>query len=205
MTLYQALGRRSSRIAAMYFGAHAALRDGSNPERLCISAHEFRELIEKVPEIVDVSTPAQKERMGNKIQPVETAYDGAMSRSQVRPPGWVGTVDQPLVRLLESVREFFAWKKKHNVRRRQEVTSTLRALDGPGRLLPPDLEEATVSAWMEMKDFFQNVAHHQHDPTLQQFEEQVRKLESFLLAKLNPETFAEFDVLDAIIREGEHE
>jgi hypothetical protein len=67
LALYEALFRRSERIARMYLGAHYALPGGLNPERFAVAAHCVRELMEKVPEIVAVSTPAHSERLGAKV------------------------------------------------------------------------------------------------------------------------------------------
>ena len=203
LALYRALSRRSERIAQIYLGAHLALRDSANPERFCLSAHEFRELMEKVPEIVDVTTQAHKENMGDKIQQLDVAYDRAVSNVPLPIKDWSGALNQHVARFLEELRDFFEWKKINNPSRRREIASTFRALDGPGRALPPDLENAAVESWLETKRFFLSVAHHQLEPTLDQFEEQARRIEGLLLQKLNPQTFAEFDVLDSIIDEGE--
>jgi hypothetical protein len=51
----------------MYLGAVIALKDGLDPERLCKAAHQMRELMEKISEIVDVEIRALKQRMGQKV------------------------------------------------------------------------------------------------------------------------------------------
>jgi len=66
LSLYEALCRRSERIARMYLGAHHALRDGLNPERFVLAAHCIRELMEKVLEIVAVSTPAHRSGLAQR-------------------------------------------------------------------------------------------------------------------------------------------
>jgi hypothetical protein len=203
LSLFQALDRRSERIARMYAGAHLVLRESANTERLCCAAHLIRELMEKVPEIVDVRTQARQERMTPKARELEAAYDSALRKTQLRPPEWKGDVDSAIANLLETLREFVEWMKAHLPRRRDEILSTFRALDGPGPVLPPDLENEMFRAWMKMNDFFQSVSHHNQDPTNEQFDEQLRRLEGFLLKKLNPPTFPNFDAIDAIIEEGE--
>jgi hypothetical protein len=201
--LFGLLHGRSERIARMYLSAVIATKDELDPEKLCKAAHQMRELMEKIPEIVDVEIRALNERMGQKVAELETAFDSMLGRSKLKPPKWDGQVDQPVQRCLEQLREFFDWKKNHQPRRRDETTRVLRALDGPGRLLPADMEKINVESWMDAKKFFVDVAHHQFEPTDQEFSERMAYVERVLLTKLNPKTFADFDSVDAIIEEGE--
>jgi hypothetical protein len=204
LTLYQALFRRSERIARMYLGAQVALKDSANPEHFVLAAHCVRELIEKVPEIVAVSTPAHAETLGAKVGELEQAYDRAAANTKLKSPKWNGEIDGPVRKLLEKIRQFCEWKKQHMPSRNQEIAETMRALDGPGRVLPADLEKLAVQEWQEMRDYFVNVAHHRtSDPTLEEFDDRLWSLERILLRKLNPSTFADFDAIDAIVEAGE--
>lgn len=206
LTLYEALFRRSERIARMYLGAQFALKDTVNPERFTLAAHAIRELMEKVPEIVAVATPAHFEKMRAKMGPLEDAFDRVIAQSNLKSPKWEGQTDGPTRQFLENAKAFFEWKRECMPKRKKEIASTMRALDGPGRALPPDLENLAVKQWQELQQYFLNIAHHQApDPTLEEFDGHLRSLERFLLGKLNPPTFAEFDTIDAIIRSGESE
>jgi hypothetical protein len=201
--LFGVLLGRSERIARMYLGAVIALKDDLDPERLSKAAHEMRELMEKISEIVDVEIRALGERMGQKVGELEAEFTAMLSQTKLKPPMWDGVVDQPLKQCLEKMREFFDWKKEHQPKRREEITNVLRALDGPGRLLPGDIEKANVNSWMDTKQFFDGVAHHRFQPAENEFTESVAYVEGVLLNKLNPKTFADFDSVDAIIEEGE--
>jgi hypothetical protein len=129
--------------------------------------------------------------MGQKVAELETEFDSMLGKSELKPPQWDGEVDQPVQRCLEKLREFFDWKKKHQPRRRDETTRVLRALDGPGRSLPADMEKINVESWIET------------EPTEKEFSERMAYVESVLLNKLSPKTFADFDSVDAIIEKGE--
>jgi hypothetical protein len=204
--LYGALFRRSERIARMYLGIHHALRDSFNPERFVHAGHSARELMEKVHEIVAVFTPAHFNRMGGKVTELEQYYERVVSKSKLKSPKWDGQIDDPMRKLLEKIKEFFEWKKEHMPRRREEVARTMRALDGPSRAIPSDLEKLAIDEWFEVKGFFVNVSHHQtSDTSLEEFDARLTSLERILLRKLNPSTFADFDALDAIIKAGEAE
>lgn len=188
----------------MYLGAHYALRDGLNSERFALAAHCVRELMEKVPEIVAVSTTAHSERLGAKLAELDQCFQCVTSNSKLKPPKWEGETDGPIRDFLERVKNFFDWKKEHMPTRRQEIASTMRALDGPGRAIPSDLEKMAIQEWLDIKDYFVNVAHHQTpDPTAEDFDGHLTSLERILLRKLNPPTFADFETLDAIIEAGE--
>ena len=202
-SLFGGLHTRSERIARMYLGAVSALKDDLDPERLCKAAHEMRELMEKLPEIVDVEIRALNERMGPRVAELEKEFNSMIEKSKLKSPNWDGEVDQPMRSCLEQLCEFFDWKRSHQPRRRDETARTLRALDGPGRLLPADLEKTSVQSWMDTKDFFVRVAHHQAEPSQKEFSESMGYVEGVLLSKLNPRTFADFDSVDALIDRGE--
>jgi hypothetical protein len=201
--LFTVLLGRSERIAQMYLGGVIALKDDLDPEKLSKAAHEIRELMEKLSEIVDVEIRALKESMGQKVAELEKEFVSMLSLTKLKPPTWEGAVDSPLKNCLEKIREFFDWKKGHQPKRRDEVRNVLRALDGPGRLLPADMERANVESWMETKGFFDNVAHHRFQPSERDFTDRLAYVETILLNKLNPKTFADFDTVDAFIEEGE--
>jgi hypothetical protein len=204
--LHEALFRRSERIARMYLGTHHSLRDSANPERFVLAAHCARELMEKVPEIVAVITSAHSERMGAKVGELEQFYERMMSKSKLKSPKWDGQIDGPMREFLEKTKGFFEWKKEHMPKRKEQIARTLRALDGPKNVAPSHLEKLAVQEWMELKGYFDNVAHHQtSEPSAEEFDVRLTSLERILLRKLNPTTFADFDALDAIINAGEAE
>jgi hypothetical protein len=204
LSIYHALQRRSERIARMYIGAHYALNDNANPERLCCAAHEIRELMEKVPEIVDIRAVSAVEIKG-KVRELSGAYEAAVGKTLLSAPNWGGTVDSAMAKLLEQMREFMEWVKTNVTKRGDDVLNMFRPLDGPGRVLPPDLEEEMMREWKKMRRFFQNVSHHQYSAKPEEFENQLQALELFLLRKFSPPTFPNFDEIDAIIEEGEGE
>ena len=190
----------------MYLGALYALRDSFNPERFVLAAHGIRELMEKVPEIVAVIMTAHSEQLSAKLTEFEQSYLQLMPKSKVTPPNWDGECDGPMKSFLKKAKAFFDWKKDNMPRRREEVARTMRALDGPSRGIPPDLEDLAVSEWFAVKGYFVNLAHHQtSDPSPEEFDARLTSLERILLRKLNPSTFADFDALDSIIEAGEAE
>lgn len=202
-TLFRVLHGRSESIAQMYLGAIIAINDGQDPEKWCKAAHEIRELMKSMAQIADVEIRALNESLGAKVGELETHFDSMMEASQLKPPKWDGSVDQPMQNWLNKTAEFFTWKKAFQPKRRAEYTQVLRALDGPNRLLPAEIEERNVQLWMDTKEYFDKLAHHGSVALEQEFLERVAYVESVLHNKLNPRTFPNFDALDAIIEEGE--
>ncbi len=65
------------------------------------------------------------------------------------------------------------------------------------------LQELNVDQWTVMRDFFMSVAHHRHLSTKEEFVQWLNALEGFLLDKLVPRTFQNFDAIDRLIEEAE--
>lgn len=202
-TLLTVLHGRSERIAQMYLGAIIAVNDGEDPERWCKAAHEIRELMMSMAEIADVEIRALNESLGQKVAELEFEFDSMVENSTLKAPKWDGPTDQPMQLWLNKTTAFFVWKKTHNRRRRVEFTEVLRALDGPNRLLPAEIEESNVDSWMNTKSYFDKIAHHGSDAIEREFTERMAYVEGVLHNKLNPKTFPNLDALDAIIEEGE--
>jgi hypothetical protein len=56
---------------------------------------------------------------------------------------------------------------------------------------------------MATREYFQAIAHHGRQPPEEDFRARIDALERFLLDRLRPRTFADFDAIDDIIQEGE--
>jgi hypothetical protein len=52
-----------------------------------------------------------------------------------------------------------------------------------------------------MKRFFEAVCHHGNDATIEDFCRELAALETFLLDRVCPRTFADLDMIDSLIRE----
>jgi len=188
----------------MYVGGLTVLADVSNPDRHSLCAHSLRELMEKLPEYLDVSTKAHKESLKNKVGEVEEKFTrmkvttGCFNASA----GWDGNIDAPLREFLVRLTAFCEWFSAHHPRRREEVHRTLVRLDGSGRSLPTALASLNVDAWDEKRDFFQAVAHHRKAAKDAEFTQWLDALERFLLERLVPRTFDEFAEIDAILGRG---
>lgn len=205
LTLLHALQQQQSELAQMYLGALLVLQDNANPDSIPLSAHGVRELMEKLPETLDVPMKAHKERMGDKVQGLYQRWKATFQGSgSVANGEWLGEIDVPLRLLLKALNEFLNWYATHHPRMREEIGRVLRRLDAPGGALPPTVEDANIALWRDMRTFFVDVAHHRLDPEAQEFRRRLGDLELFLLDRLHPRTFEDFRTIDELLEEAAH-
>lgn len=202
--LHQALGEQDERLANFYLGALTVLADSSNPDRLPLAAHGLRELLEKIPIYLELPVKVKSESLKAKVQEFSLEWGKVSKKSQCRGnPEWTGQIDDLLKKFIQNAAGFFSWFEEHHPRRRTEVAQMLRAIDPLGRPLPPPIEKLRVDEWHEIRDYCVGVAHHQISAVDGEFISWLDALERFLLDRLRPRTFADHDLIDSIIREGE--
>jgi hypothetical protein len=187
------------RLGACYLGALAALAEPRNPDRRAQAAHSIREMMDMLPEAVDVRLEALREKLGNEAAKLEKAWQGAQKSGSLQEGSWEGEIDGPLKKFLLQAGAFYTWKEQHQPRRRVEFSMVLVELNVTGNPPPKVLQELNVKAWIEMHDYFVTVAHHGGNIDLAEFDGWVDALERTILNLLSPRTFADFDAIDAIL------
>jgi hypothetical protein len=202
--LLDAFSEVDARLAKMFLGALTVLEQQSNGERFAQAAHTLRELINRLPASLGLTTPAMNERLGDRLGKPEQAWSAALAQSGCRDGNrWSGTIDPPLARALLAIGEFFEWKSEHRPRRRTEMTQTIRRLDASGRQLPERIESMVVNQWGVTREYFIGVCHYNVEPEEREFFGYLDVFEEFLINRLRPRTFADFDAVDAVIEEAE--
>jgi hypothetical protein len=201
--LYNALLRKHEVLAQIYYGAIKVLTDIDNPDRFALAAHDMRELMEKLPNYIDVEIKAHNEKLGDKIQPLKEQWRSTCSKTSCFDGlTWSGEIDRPLASQLKKLVLFFKWHDENFPRRKEEVTTVLRKLDISGRSLPPNLEKLNVEFWGQIRSYFQGVAHHGSPANQKDFDPWLDAFEKFLLDRLYPRTYADLDMIDEVILEG---
>lgn len=201
--LFRTLNKRSFQLAQIYLGALKVL-DSDNPDALALSAHGFRELMEKLPRSFDVPMPAHEEAMEGKINSIEKSWEEkALKSSSCENGRWSGKIDSLLAGFLKELRVFFEWKLTHRPRRKEEIRKALKKLDLSGKSQPEVLENLNIDKWREIREFFVRVAHHRGErPHEGEFVGFQYALEKFILDLLDPRVFEDMKVLDQILREA---
>jgi hypothetical protein len=183
----------------MYRSAAAALNDTTLPEHLVLSAHAFRELLEKLPaeDGVEDANPDLLARV-KKLVPFWEKARAEKTAAQT----WAGTITDLLRSFLEAAETFFATLDSHAGSRRTATARYLNTLDPSPAPLPPDVQTRNAKTWMDLRKFFNDVSHHKFPVDDAYFRERVAEFEAFLVARLNPKPTSDFTAIDALLREG---
>lgn len=200
-TLLTALVEKDSQLAKIYLGAVHVLHQDGNPDREALAAHAMRELMEKLPQFIDVPTaekPKKPASLNVKVRELSDHWAG-VSAEIIN-----GTVITPKLRRFHiKVKNFFDWFEQSFPKRREQTAAALRGLDVTGRSLPTPIQELHIKHWGLCNGFFQSVSHHGRLCSQEEFSSWLDELERFLLDRMRPRTFETFSALDSIIAEGE--
>jgi hypothetical protein len=127
--LYTALIEKEPRLAPMYLGSLAVIRQHDNPDRLAFAAHGLRELMEKLPRYFNVPAQTQPD-IQEKLRMLVQTWDHVVSRSKCHDNGkWNGPIDDLLRGFLNKIASFFELRKQHILTRKQSAAKLLRALE----------------------------------------------------------------------------
>lgn len=205
LALYKALLRKHEILAQMYYGVIKVLKDRDNSDRFALAAHNLRELMEKLPNYIDVETKAQNAQLSDKVKLLKKMWHDACSKTTCLSDGtWNGEIDESLASLLQEFGIFFNWHDLSLPTRNEEIKTALRKLDTSGCNLPISLEEQNIKTWKRLRKYFLGIAHHGQHPTQDDFDSKLDAFEVFLLDRLYPRTFTDLDEIDDIIQEGDN-
>lgn len=205
LKLHSDLNRLSSNLGSMYYGALLALEQIHNPERFVLAAHCLRELMEKIPQYINVEMKAHGETLKQQVIEVGDLWRGAVGSKCNTPGGWSGSIDKPLQKFLTRFSIFNDWFEKHYPRRMAELQTLLKALHKSEKFIPKRLEDAQIEKWRTLNERFQGIAHHRIRASEEDFNSFLEELEMFLAERLAPKTFDDFASIDEIIGRGEND
>lgn len=199
LALHRALGELHQSLATYYEGALAVL-DNTIPDRLSLAAHAVREIMDKLPRFIDLPVEASHATLGNKANNLRDEWERLRKKTGCLQDGkWTGEIDTAMARFLERADDFFGWMMEQRARKTVQTAKVLRALDPIG--LPAPLVEDNASSFLKIRNFFVEVAHHKECPD-EEFEKWVDAFEVFLLERLVPRTYDDFDAIDRLIAGG---
>ena len=201
---HKALADKDPKLAQMYFGALHTLEQQGNPERYAQVAHSIRELMEKMPEYLDLPVEQNIPSLKQRARELADVWNANALKSDCCDGGqWAGVIDSPLQKTLKKADEFVKGFEEDYPKRRAEVGKLLQGIDPMNATLPPPIQDIRISEWEKCRDFFQGVAHHRIAPTEDQMRNWLNALERFLLDRLCPRTFEDQVVIEDIIEETE--
>lgn len=195
-TLHDVLLSKDLKLAQMYFGSLMVFNDERNPDRLSLSAHGLRELMEKITEYVDVKII--KPDLKGKIRVLAEDW-----KKLQRCSGPKKNQEQLQLRFSKRLEKFFVWFEVAHPKRKEQIAQVLKSFEPLERYLPAPLEKLRVNEWDMIWSYFKAVAHHGQLTKVEEFQSWKMAMERFLLDRLCPRTFADQRELLDIIKMGE--
>jgi len=203
--VFDALAESSDELATMYFGSLAVLQQTHNPDRVPLSAHGLREVMEKAPQFLKITVSISTgPSLGAKVNEIKAYWRTMVGKSKCRVNGkWVGKIDGHLTRFLRRAEKFFEFHDQKFPKLVQRAREIARHFDPLRGRLPEPLANLRASGWQGMDEYFKKVAHHRIIQTESEFVAWVEALELFLLDGLRPRTATDQAALKRIIEEAE--
>lgn len=195
--LHEALVSKKQLAADLYFSALLALNQPDNPCRHIMAGHAIREMVNKLPEFLDIPQPDKPANIKAKVNDLKTAWDKCSASGA---DAWDNSVDARLQNFIKKVKQFFLWYVHEHASRYERNAALVRGLDLSLNKLPQQLEIVRVQEWQHHYDYFTGVAH-LGDPTA--FDQWFEALENRLLDMLIPRTFDDFEAIDELLGGGE--
>ena len=196
-----ALTNKSSALAEMYVGACVALGDDKNPQRVFIAAYCCRELMDHMPDYLDVPSPREPPGLNGLIHDLLLPAWGRLEAA-----AGDEAITKATTVFLKRCRDFLRKFQEANVTRTRRSAMTLDKIDPSSGHLPQVLQDARIREWAEFSNYFNAVLHHnQPDCPVAEFRRRMTAFERFLLTYLRPRTFDDYTLIDQIIAEGERD
>jgi hypothetical protein len=188
------LARQRGRPDHFYEGALRALADRANPVGAEMAAYALRELLQELERAADA--PKKGPNLGDLLGVFQPKWEAAPRSADDR--GLVDSCDPAVF----AADQFLADANEGHRSRRDRAQETLSGLDPVQREGPPDTEKARIEAFLKFREDFNDALHGEHPTDAEAFSPLVERLETFLLAWFQPQTFDAFGELDELLEEG---
>jgi hypothetical protein len=198
--IFSSLLQKSQGLADLY---ETALRVNLDryPAHFILAAHSLRELVDGLPEALDLPIPVNPGLITEQMNTLEPIWSKALNSGCHQNGKWTGTIDMPLRKLLQKLNDFFEWFRINRPSRRVVAIQMFRATDPSGRPLPETLEQQRAKAWQGLRRYFNNTAHREAT-TLEEFAAKLEALERILLESLCRTPSEDLSEIDRILKEG---
>lgn len=183
-----------------YTGALAALASSEdvNPDRLAHAANSLREILEKIPRVLEteVSGPDR-----NILEQARTAMTSAIGQAKSDyPDGWCGNITEKLADGLRRVEQYVDLRSSPT--RAERTFAGLAKLDPMIEALPGQSQQRKLRRYKEISKKLELFTHHQCTPDDEKFRDCLTQTEELILDLLAPLTADDQNELLAIISKG---
>jgi len=186
------------RLANWFVGALTVILQDNNPDRIPQAAHSMRELMEKLPQDLDVAIPNIPTALKERTRQLNDRW----KRIQRRTKGVI-TRDGLTNDFLERLQVFFQEFEREYPSRHDLAKQIIAEVDPAGLPLPRVVQDQRADTWVELTKYFNNVSHHRYESNIAEMIRMIEKLEAFLLDFLQPRTVDSQAKILELIQEGE--
>ena len=203
--LYAVLVNKDKKLANIYYGGLAVMYQTSNSETFAQAAHSFRELMDEIPKYYQIESINDAKQLQTRTQSLRVNWEKTVLLTKTYNNGkWNGKIDKSLKIFLIRFNKFIQWLKNNMPKGSEIAVKTIRKMDDSGIMLPGNVEKKKVTEWMQIREYFINVLHHNlHNVTVTDIYSKIEQLEEFLLGFYKPPRSDEFDEIDNLIETGE--
>ena len=177
------LARKDPAVADLYQCALRTLLDPDNTGRIFLAAHAIREMMNSLLNVKDAPS-AGTERFGEQFRNFLPLWDRAQKSKCHQSGHWVGSIDNPLTKLLTRLDNLVRWWHEHRPKHRDGVVAFFRGADPAGKPLPEILENERAQRWIDLRNYFVDTAHRNRSPGDTDFQDHLRNLEQILVDNL---------------------
>ena len=200
--LYIELKKLDSLLGQMYLGALMVLSQSTNPDRFALASHGLRELMEKLPNYLNVPTKKGHNQLYEKVTNLASSWKQVTGQKVKTGQSDIG-INPHTKTFNNNLKEFFDWFKDYFPTRKTIASQLLVAFDPLGYPLPIPIEKLRIQEWQEFDRTFQKLSHHNSETDEKKYFQCVSAFEKFLLDQLRPRTFEDHSDIDKVIQEGE--
>ena len=171
------------RLSDWYIGALYALDNHCNPDRVAQAAHSLRELLEKLPRVIQ----------GSNVQGSRTDFKGMRRNINDRilkdkehyPDGWKnGNINARLDKTLRKVEDYF--KRNQQPTRDEQIQQTVAAIDPMVNSLDIEIQEAKRNQYYNLWHQLEGFTHHKSKANIEEFVDCLKELENIVFDLLAP-------------------
>ena len=183
-------------LSKWYLGALYALENTHNPDRVSQAAQSLRELVEKLPRVVQAM---DAQGTAFDFAGMRHGIDARLSRDKERhPEGWKDQViDSHLDKTLQKVERYLEQNRQPT--RKEQLQRAVTNLDPLLDQLDSGVREAKRQLLHDLWKSLEGFAHHQRNPDIAEFRECLRTLERAVFDLLAPITAQDQQEIQSIL------
>ena len=183
-------------LSDWYIGALYALNNHHNPDRVAQAAHSLRELLQKLPRVVQ----------GNEVHVSATDFAGMRRNINDRilkdkeryPESWKNKrIDACLDKTLRKVEDYFSHNRQPT--RKEQIKQAVATIDPMVNSLGSGIQEVKRNQYHHLWNQLEEFSHHGRRPDVAEFKKCLEELENIVFDLLAPVTAQDQEGIQTIL------